>query len=135
MKKTMYIIFSVFFSLSIFGQDTISISTIEINQNKLIIDKNLLVADSDSILQKEELKKHAEVTLIDSLWLQEMYSSPLYDSIRYVMNDSELEDVENVILSTELLKERLVVLNNETPFNIEYNQGLERVIRLSLIHI
>ncbi|MBV1888318.1 MAG: LysM peptidoglycan-binding domain-containing protein [Urechidicola sp.] len=130
MKKTLHIIFIACYSLSVSGQDSLHVPIKDNNQNNLKIDEQVVVNDNDSILpKKNELKEHAEVTLIDSLWLQEMYSSPLYDSIQYVLNDSELEDVEIADLSTELLKERLVILDNETPFNIEYNSSLERLIK------
>lgn len=113
-----------------YAQDSLNIPLKDTNTTQRKLDEEILTKANDSVLPEEgELKDHAEVTLIDSLWIQEMYSSPLYDSIQYIMNDAELKDVEIPDLTTELLKERLEVLDNETPFNIEYNASLERLIK------
>ncbi|OIQ41386.1 MAG: lytic transglycosylase [Bacteroidetes bacterium MedPE-SWsnd-G1] len=95
--------------------------------------KNLQEANlaiNDTVLpETNQLKNHKEITLIDSLWLQEMYSSPLYDTIQYVLTEELLEDVVLPELPTELLKERLAHLDSNTPFNVEYNASLERIIK------
>ena len=85
---------------------------------------------NDSItFDKNELTDHKEATLIDSLWLKEMYTSPLYDTIQFVLKDTELLNYELEELPTALLKERLDLLNNKTPFHLEYNQSLETIIK------
>lgn len=148
MKIKHYILFIVFcFKANTFAQDTIflekhqeiqvkdslRVKIIELKnaiQNdtiKLVApiissENELLIADDSSI------KDDAEATLIDSLWLQELYSSPLYDTIQYAIDDTKLVDVHLEELPTELLKERLRVLDNETPFNVEYNKSLENLI-------
>lgn len=89
-----------------------------------------LAIENDSLtLDKSELVEHAEVTLIDSLWLQQMHSSYRNDDDRYVLDDSELEEVIIEDLSTELLKERLKIIDADTPFNVTYNASLEQIIK------
>jgi len=121
-------------SLKVKPKDSLQIKSQELKdniQNKindLNAKANLVV--NDSILPEENaLKEHKEITLIDSLWLNEMYSSPLYDIDQFVIDEELLEDVELPELPTELLKERLAYLDSQTPFNIEYNQNLERLIK------
>lgn len=119
------------FSASLYAQDSLKVELKDAHQIEInTIDEKIVLAENDSILsQQNELQEHVEATLIDSLWLQEMYSSPLYDSIRYVMNDAELDSVELKELPTALLKERLAIIDSETPFNVEYNYSLERIIK------
>lgn len=123
-------------SFNMYAQDSLSVSQkdslkIKVDQLK----EQLILVENDTLNSDEkELVDHVEVTLIDSLWLQEMYSSPLYDSIRYVMNDAELDSVEIKGLSTALLKERLAIIDSNTPFNVEYNYSLERIIKSYLKH-
>ncbi|KVV13506.1 LysM peptidoglycan-binding domain-containing protein [Flavobacterium sp. TAB 87] len=68
-------------------------------------------------------------TCVDSLWINELTSSDLYEeknvSFEEVVIDTDL-DVE---LPTALLKERLQVMNQKSPFNIEYNESLEKTIK------
>jgi membrane-bound lytic murein transglycosylase D len=95
---------------------------------------------NDPAVDKRIEKGIQETTLIDSLWLKELYNSPLYDSEEFLIKDAELfvlkdgELVEIVLeeLPTELLKSRLKVLDDRTPFNIVYNQSLERLIKTYL---
>jgi len=117
---------------------TIGFSQTEIDTIKLqkIEDTKELFSTSDTLFLKKAdsvtLKIHKEATLIDSLWLNELIKSPLYDTIQYVLRDDEILVTELEELPTDLLKERLAVLNSKTPFHIEYNKNLEQVIRTYL---
>jgi membrane-bound lytic murein transglycosylase D len=58
--------------------------------------------------------------------------------IAYALNSSDFKN-DNILynnindkFSSEILKKRLKELNNQTPFNVEYNATVERVIRLYL---
>jgi membrane-bound lytic murein transglycosylase D len=67
---------------------------------------------------------------VDSIWVETMYSSPLYDPTLISIEDAVKNvNVADIALSTELLKERLKNLNQRTPFNLEYNPELERLIK------
>lgn len=118
-----------FFVLTIgYAQEKRSSKEIEDNKSKPIT----ISADSksDSIQDGTVvLKDHEEATLIDSLWLSTVYNSPLYDDFQYVDPDEAITDTIYDELSTELLKERLAHLNSKTPFHVEYNPSLERLIK------
>ncbi|PLB20145.1 MAG: Membrane-bound lytic murein transglycosylase D precursor [Flavobacteriaceae bacterium FS1-H7996/R] len=66
---------------------------------------------------------------LDEKWLEELYSNSLYDTIYNSITELNFEEVEYPELSTELLKSRLADLSSKTPFNVEYNPGLESVIK------
>ena len=65
----------------------------------------------------------------DSLWLQEMYNSEMFEEVYGFVENQDFEPVEYEELPTELLKQRLAELNARTPFNVEYNSSLESVIK------
>lgn len=78
-----------------------------------------------------DLKDLAVARIKDSLWLQEVYSSTLFDEMYNTIIHDDFEDVEieYAELPTELLKERLLALDARTPFRVEYNPALENVIK------
>ncbi len=87
----------------------------------------------DSILAY--FKNYPQSLEIDSLWKKELYNSELFEEMYATVTDFEEETEEEVVyeeLTTELLKERLVELNARTPFNVEYNPSLERIIKVYL---
>jgi len=108
--------------------DTLKLQNIEDTKELFSNSDTLFLKKSDSLT----FKIHKEATLIDSLWLNEMINSPLYDTIQYVLKDDEIIIDELEELPTELLKERLKVLDSKTPFHIKYNKSLEQIIRTYL---
>ena len=78
---------------------------------------------------KSTFAKHHEVSKIDKLWLKELSNTEL--------SAAQFEDILNINpdaavvfdLPTDVLKERLAKLDAKSPFNIEYNIGLENVIK------
>lgn len=127
MGNLIFITFLLFFSLA-FSQsktDTLKLG----DANKLSLKKDtLLIEKSDSLV----LQVHTDAILIDSLWMNELIQSPLYDTTQYVLGDDEMLVTDLEELSTDLLKERLRHLNSKTPFHIEYNPQLEQIIRAYL---
>lgn len=103
---------------------------------KELEDTKKLFTEKDTIFFKKEdsltLKTHKEATLIDSLWLHELIKSPLYDTVQYVLKEDEILVTELEELPTELLKERLKILDSKTPFHIAYNNQLEQIIKTYL---
>ena len=99
--------------------------------------ENLSVSDlqkkEDSIFQKKldsiKLQFKNEISLVDSLWINELINSPLNDTLRYSLEEDEAYIPELKELPTLLLKERLADLNSKTPFNIAYNPQLEQIIK------
>lgn len=75
-----------------------------------------------------DLKKYAYAAKIDSLWLQEMLSSDLYDEMQTVIKQVPYKTEVSQELSTETLKKRLSAIDAKTPFNVVYNSSLESVI-------
>lgn len=114
------------FTINLFSQE----KDARIVENKDIQSpKKVELAAPDFKKDSLQLINHEEATLIDSLWLNSMYNSPLFDSELYVIDDEKIIDEPTIDLPTELLKERLAYLNSKTPFNVEYNPSLERIIK------
>ena len=66
---------------------------------------------------------------IDREWLNELYSSSLYDTIYKTVTELNYDEVFYPELPTDTLKARLERINAKTPFNVEYNSSLESVIK------
>ncbi|UPT72064.1 MAG: LysM peptidoglycan-binding domain-containing protein [Flavobacterium sp. JAD_PAG50586_2] len=66
---------------------------------------------------------------IDSLWMKEMVSLDLYNDLTTDIKNIDVDQKVDYELPTELLKERLKKMDEKSPFNIEYNVGLENVIK------
>ena len=67
---------------------------------------------------------------VDALWLKEQDNSPLF-----IKDDFEISSNEILPeLTTDILKKRLAYLNSKTPFYVEYNEQLERIIKSFLKH-
>ena len=98
-------------SIIIRGKDTIYIAKDSIGS-----------PDTKDLFTDEDLKR------IDSLLVDEKFSSPLIDTLEYIIDDKDLVGSEQLTLTTDLLKSRLSTLNAETPFNLEFNPALEKVI-------
>lgn len=62
---------------------------------------------------------------IDDLWFNSLENSPLNLESELALNTVVVDSD----LTTEVLKERLAFLNSKTPFNVEYNESLERIIK------
>ncbi|RPE00235.1 LysM peptidoglycan-binding domain-containing protein [Aureibaculum marinum] len=125
MKNSLYIFILLLPSL-LFSQKNNN----EISDNKDINTKKTLKINADSLkVNPPKLIDHEDANLIDSLWLAALKQSDLGYDFEYVNPDEEITDTLNSELSTEILKERLAYLNSKTPFNVEYNPSLERLIK------
>lgn len=82
----------------------------------------------DSIIKKAFIDNEMAAEF-DKKWMQELYSSGLYDTIYKSVSELEYNEVYYPDLPTDTLKKRLTELNAKTPFNIEYNPSLESVIK------
>ncbi len=106
-----------------------------LNYEKIEDAKTLFSKGDSLLLQTNDTTRfinHKQAALIDSLWLNELVKSPLYDTIPYVLNDDEIFETELEELPTALLKQRLKTLDAKTPFHIEYNPHLENIIKTYL---
>ncbi|KQO22979.1 hypothetical protein ASF10_11580 [Flavobacterium sp. Leaf82] len=95
-------------------------------QNKVakVKDNNTFYLDSI----KKTFVKNKMTARVDSLWMKELTSLDNFNAFS--------TDIENITdqkvdleLPTELLKARLAEMNSKSPFNIEYNEQLENVIK------
>ena len=119
----------LFFSTSIFAQENVP----QINDNKEVKKTDKLELTKKEFTKDSlELVNHKEATLIDSLWLNTLYNSALYDDFQFVDPDELMLDTIYNELTTDILKERLAHLNSKTPFHVEYNPSLERIIKYYL---
>lgn len=66
---------------------------------------------------------------VDSLWMKELTSLDLYNGLESEIKNINLDQKVDFELPTELLKARLKEMDARSPFNIEYNQGLENIIK------
>lgn len=82
----------------------------------------------DSLVLRK-LEDQQLASAYDEKWLEELYSNTLFDTIYESVADIKFEEVDLPELSTDTLKLRLQKLSAKTPFNIEYNPGLESVIK------
>lgn len=81
----------------------------------------------DSI--KNSFVKYDRTTKTDSLWMNQVSSFDIYNDIETEINTVNIDKDIDIELPTELLKERLAAMDAKSPFNIEYNQGLENLIK------
>lgn len=106
--------------------DSVTVTTIENDMPTTTV----AIRKRDTILY--DLKDIQKARKIDSVWLSELYKNDLFEEIYGSVTEIEAiteEEVDYPELPTELLKERLELLNARTPFNVEYNTSLERVIK------
>ncbi len=78
----------------------------------------------------------ATAAAYDSLWLRELEKAgalygEMVQEVQESASDSTLDSLSG--LDTETLKQRLAALDQKTPFRIEYNPSLERVIKSFLL--
>ena len=111
--------FFLLFSVQIFSQQSYENSVIDKFEPKL--------SYLDSI--KKTFVKNELAARVDSLWMQELTSLDLYKTISEDIETINIDADVDYELPTDLLKERLAAMDAKSPFNIEYNQGLENIIK------
>ncbi|MEZ0180723.1 LysM peptidoglycan-binding domain-containing protein [Flavobacterium oncorhynchi] len=110
---------SVLFSMSMFAQETAKTEL----EPKPVVKLSYL----DSI--KSTFKKDDMATRVDSLWMNELVSLDIYDDLTKDIQTINSDVTVDEELPTELLKQRLHAMNEKSPFDIQYNQGLENIIK------
>jgi membrane-bound lytic murein transglycosylase D len=134
--------FLLFFGINFgFAQDTIQQTRLRQDQLQegedyvidTIIDGQAYFKKSIKSIEVLELPKvlqdHEFAADIDKKWLEELYSNTLFDTIYRDVSGLKYDAVYYPELTTDTLKARLQRLNARTPFNVEYNPGLESVIK------
>ncbi|HJY11573.1 MAG TPA: lytic transglycosylase domain-containing protein, partial [Flavobacterium sp.] len=107
------------FSITMFAQETATTS--------LDIKPEVKLSYLDSV--KSSFKKDEVATKVDSLWMNECLSLDIYNDFSKDIQTVNTDQDVNAELPTELLKQRLQAMNEKSPFTIEYNQGLENIIK------
>ncbi len=112
----------------------------EVNNTSNVIGENLLEqpnTENGIVIQysqsnKTLLQDKPELAEIDKRWMELVKHSDLYDTSSYNIKEIPLHDLIIEDLSTDLLKERLAIIDAKTPFHITYNPDLERLIKTYL---
>ncbi len=92
-----------------------------------IVKKEVKISFLDSI--KATFVRDEMATCVDSLWMKELTSLDLYDGMISDICKIDTDETVDFELPTELLKQRLKLMDEKSPFNIEYNVGLENIIK------
>ncbi|MGK4566512.1 transglycosylase SLT domain-containing protein [Flavobacterium sp. 3HN19-14] len=66
---------------------------------------------------------------VDSLWMKELTNLDIYNDLANDIKTINIDEKVDYELPTELLKKRLKEMDAKSPFNIEYNPGLENLIK------
>lgn len=90
-----------------------------------IIEESLSPLDS----LKASFVRHEKIAKLDNLWIKELTSTDLSEQMFSDIENIDLDENVEFELSAELLKERLRLLDEKSPFNIEHNPALESVIK------
>ena len=117
--KKISLVVTALFSFSMFAQESAEFSR-EIKQD-------IKLSYLDSI--KSTFKKEPLAAKVDSLWMNELVSLDIYDDLTKDIQTINKDVTVDEELPTELLKQRLAAMNEKSPFEIEYNQGLENIIK------
>jgi membrane-bound lytic murein transglycosylase D len=107
------------FSISLFSQ--------EISKSNEITKFETKTTYLDSI--KKSFVKDEMASCVDSLWMKELTNLDLYNDLASDIKNINIDEKVDYELPTELLKSRLQAMDAKSPFNIEYNQGLENIIK------
>jgi membrane-bound lytic murein transglycosylase D len=111
-------------SSAIFAQDTIKVIPVQTKVPKRELTKREVLDSIKASFVHDNIAK-----CIDSMWMKELASLDLYNELTFDIKNIDVDQKVDYELPTELLKERLKAMDEKSPFNIEYNQGLENVIK------
>lgn len=106
-------------SCTLFSQES------TINKTKSVSEIKNTVLDSI----KKTFVKDDLAACVDSLWLKELTNVDIYNNLTADIQNINFDEKVDYELPTELLKARLKEMDDKSPFHIEYNQGLENIIK------
>ena len=114
-------------SISFFLLLTVPLFSQEVAESKGTAVLESKISYLDSI--KSSFVKDDIASCVDSLWTKELTDLDLYNDITKDIANINTDEKVDYELPTELLKSRLEAMNAKSPFNIQYNQGLENIIK------
>ncbi|MDQ6528634.1 LysM peptidoglycan-binding domain-containing protein [Flavobacterium sp. LHD-85] len=117
--KKLSLVVSAFFSLAVCAQETA--------KTDVELKPEVKLSYLDSI--KSTFKRDHLASKVDSLWMNELVSLDIYDDLTKDIQTINKDVTVDEELPTELLKQRLAAMNQKSPFEIQYNQGLENIIK------
>lgn len=117
-KKYIYLLL-VLVSFSLYSQE----NTVKKASNTSEVKITVL----DSI--KKTFVKDDIAACVDSLWLRELTNLDIYNNLTTDIQTINIDEKVDYELPTDLLKARLKEMDERSPFHIEYNQGLENIIK------
>ena len=99
----------------------------KLHQNPVI---DTIKLDSTLISGKNiALIDHVEASEFEKKWMLSLKRSSIDSTLTIAPQDTLDSEVFIDNFSTDTLKQRLEVLNSTTPFNVEYNPSLEKIIK------
>jgi membrane-bound lytic murein transglycosylase D len=100
-------------------------------QESTLADVNVSVEPKLSYLDsiKSTFQKHDIASCVEERWITELSNQDLYSEMIADIENTNIDEKVDYDLSTELLKERLKALDAKSAFHIEYNPGLENIIK------
>lgn len=100
-------------------------------QEATLADINVSVEPKLSYLDsiKSTFQKHDIAACVEERWMSELSNQDLYSEMIADIENTNLDEKVEFDLSTDLLKERLKALDAKSAFHIEYNPGLENIIK------
>lgn len=117
--KKITISFLLLLSIPLFSQEIAESKGIAVLENK--------VSYLDSI--KQTFVNDEMASCVDSLWTKELTDLNIYNDLTKDIENINMDEKVDYELPTSLLKSRLEAMNAKSPFNIQYNQGLENIIK------
>ncbi len=119
-------------TLALQKNDTLLLSQ-TVMPNSTSIDSIVTTIPADSILgnqtiQTIDLKDDPQLARLDSLWMDLVKKSELFD-VSSINTAIPTEDLVVEELPKALLIERLAAIDAKTPFHVTYNPALERLIK------
>ena len=111
--------FFLLISLSLFSQ--------EVAEKRDTPKPEIKISYLDSI--KKTFVRDDLASCVDSLWLKELTDLDLYNNLSQDIQTINFDEQVEYELPTEVLKARLQEMDQKSPFHIEYNPGLENIIK------
>lgn len=99
----------------------------ETAENEVPAKPEIKLSYLDSI--KSTFVKYETSACIDEMWMKELSNQDLFTDMESDLAKVNIDQEVAYDLPTDLLKDRLKRLDEKSPFNIEYNQGLENIIK------
>jgi membrane-bound lytic murein transglycosylase D len=119
-KKNTTLSFFLLLSFAAFSQNSV--------ENTVAVSAEKPISFLDSI--KNSFVKYDRTVKTDSLWMNQIGSTlDIYNDLETEISTVNIDKDIDKELPTELLKQRLAAMDAKSPFNIEYNQGLENLIK------